>query len=916
MSSWGVLKAAALFTALAASASAATAQTFEQDEWRFVALDVVPPTSFALNYTDRLAVHPDDSEAIMDIVRLTYPTNLSAGAMECEVQLTALQTAVGAVGAASQLLNTGEVGDITPDTFTVTGAFVDELLQVFEDSARWLGPNGYRPIETYARMPEYRRVPIEGGYRVEPTGRTVNLLGCTNSINFLATLNAVDPNAAYPIRIGPRSIALREINPITFQFTAVHEFMHVYQNNISEGIRAGLGGKSAMWVSEAIPDAIALTYIIERNGGYAALMNDPAIQPLDPFVSGLEAGASFRFYMGRPYFISLNASAASLQGRDPNAFYSGFDFSNVPRYRASLYNLLGYETNGFWMHVIERYLGDRSARTTDLYDRLDVTAMDNVTATVDSFLDDHDGPLGGLEHVLPQFLAEYEGWWDDRVNYNGMTEDLWNLLGFDACREIRLDETTTSGSVSIEMAMYSGRCFDVVLSPSLAALSPELDLAAYAPRDRVIADHLYLAFSRLRGADTLGGEPVPPTRTSTGDVTCFDQVEQGRIRSGETCLLDPRQGSIRFLDRNLTVSARTFNVSEISNGGQDELRMRFILTSAPRQMVDVDRNLFSTEIELAATVTVAQMEESPSGAPKRTGTHRAQIGEDNTQYTVQYGLRRTRGPIDPTANGIEPGFATVTDALTGSVSIPGLTGATGNEAVRQSARRMLTVIEETEDDTGVTAGFLLASEIAPGQTGVIDVTGVYSHRDGEVAVQDPDTRSQLTILENQDETLRFSGRVNVCAARLDRLQQSAMRDEAPDVCRAGRRISLALSGAVGFPDIISGNAGFVREHTPALEEYQDLRLARLANRGFLPGRGGPSPTLGDPGGSETGAGNQAAGAGIGGACSAPIYTDASGCNCGCEAQACFTQRQAEDQLIPAELSCRLVCAGAWSRCIP
>jgi hypothetical protein len=263
-------------------------------------------------------------------------------------------------------------------------------------------------------------------------------------------------------------------------------------------------------------------------------MRHPENGRLNPFPTNLRDKASYRFYMARPYFLPLNMSSSSIENRDPGSVYEGFDFSDVPLFRNGVYSQIGYATNGFWIHVSERYLGGQISRVSELYDRLDEDAMYNVTNWVDYFLDQNDGAFSGLEHVLPQFLAEYEGWWDDEVGYNCLTEELWHTVGFNGCEELRIDDVTTSATLELEVVVYSGRCIDVVLAQPLAELSPELQFAAYSTANAEIAKQLQLAVARIRNADALGEAPLPPSNASSGDVTCFDQVERGLCVAAET----------------------------------------------------------------------------------------------------------------------------------------------------------------------------------------------------------------------------------------------------------------------------------------------------------------------------------------------------------------------------------------------
>ena len=669
------------FASLAAIGQPASAQPFENAEWRFVGRSVEPALEDPIMYTDRLLVYPDVDPHIDAIVERTYPTNIGRGELGCQMFWPFNGDAIS--------------------FYPLDGDFIDDLLATLTDATSWLTERGFDPIHTYARMPEYTRAtdPITGEIKYTRTGPTVNLVGCRHQSGFVGAQNAATPNAAFPIRISAGLADLRDANPTTFRMTTVHEFMHVYQHNLSSGTASGRTTHTDHWVNEALPDLAGLAYLSDRAGGYDTLMRSDDIAPFDPWRSDLRHAASIRYYQARPYYLPLNLQALNAGENQTRASYSGFDMNDVPSFRAALFGLIGYQTLGFWNHVTERYFDGDIVRTLDLYKRLDVPAMDNVTRQVDLFLNENDGPLKGLEHVLPQFLAEYEGWWDDYINYNGMTEALWNLYGFDTCRRIELTDDTPYGILEIDIATYAGRCIDVVLTPEVAALSPEIQMAAYGAEgsdvaaQQALADHLYLGFSRLRGAATLDGSPTPPADPASGDVTCFNQVERGRIRvaSGETCLLDPRQGVVVFNATRRQVQARTFNISEVSNLSSDEITIRLILTHAPTPMIDIDLDMMAKPVVFVATLDFAGLkEESASGpgsqgnylsparlvrvaslseagnAGRSTGAHAVQTGSGEQSYIVTYGLRGSRGPISPNTGGVSLGAATTREIFTGA----------------------------------------------------------------------------------------------------------------------------------------------------------------------------------------------------------------------------------------------------------
>ncbi|MEA1943485.1 MAG: hypothetical protein U9P68_14675 [Pseudomonadota bacterium] len=894
----------------------AAAQSFEQDEWRYVSSHPAP--ELPLYYTNMLSRDPNTFEPLAELVDNTYPTNLGADDLDCDYDRPISQVArdVGNDGLSA----------LPGREFEVSAGFADAVLELFGDAAGWLDRRGFAPIHTYARMPEYQRVedPETGDVHYEETGDWVNLIGCDPANAYFSTTFRLDGPSAHAIEFGHRAAELRDTNILSFWLTSVHEFMHVYPYNHAQAFLNGGPQAEHHWVSEALPDTIALRYVADRAGGYDALFAHGDMAAWRPESESMPARYSRRFYQARPYFIPLNLAVPG--GGQDSSIYSGASRELIGSVIERDYSQLGYITNGFWTHVMERYLDNDPSLFHGLLQTLRHEDLDRLMARTDAWLDELHDPMTGIEHVFPQFLAEYEGWWDGRVDYNGMTEARWLDYGFNGCEEIELGLGDTAAELEIEIASYAGRCIDIVMPSLAASLTPDLDIAAWVDRDPVMVNHLYLAQARMRNVTVYQGEPLPGGGYGD-DASCYELVEAGTVPRGG-CLLDPEQGEVRWDSTGRTVTARTFNVTEVGNSGARNVRLRFILAFAHSGNLESSTHMSARDVNLVATVTFADLEEDGAGAGGGGGKARLRrqvsAGGDG-DFTVVYGHRRSRGPISTNRGGAEAGQADFADIFTGNLAIPGMTGNDAmSDAMREAGNRMLTLAEDRADGRqGRTIGFLLENPLEPGHTGPVTANGIYEAPDGRsVGIQDPDRPTRLVIEDHTEYTLRFSGEVNVCV--FDRVAFAmAARSRRPDPCRDGERRRFEVSGAVGFPGIRSGRSSFTRQTTPELEAYQNLRLSRISQLmgdRFGPGPSGP-PTMPDipmPSGpapsSPSGQGaspDRDTGARQ---CDDPILDGRGQCDCSCEAFACLEVRADARTITPPEMQCAMQCTGAWAQC--
>lgn len=871
-------------------------QDFENNPWRFVQTNTLPEEP--LYDRSLLDADPNTNDILASLVDSTYPTNQSAAGLECDADREAARVLW-------DLYNDGT----TIVDFDLSADFIDDVFDLYGDATDWMTEQDFTPVSNYATMPDYRRVEDEesGETRYEHSDQIVNLIGCDYQTGYFSATNPRNDHPAYAINIGTEAESLRDANSLTFQLTAVHELMHIQQYNLSAGFREVLDRRH-QWSSEGVPDAIAIRFVADRQGGYSALLQNEEVTPWQPTSEELEARYSRRFYLARPYYVPLNLSA--MGGNQNRDIYSGASEDLIRSVAPRSYKSIGYETNGFWTHVMERYLDDDPTGFEDYFRGVGWSQINHLMRPTDAFLDSVDGELNGIEHVLPQFHAEYEGWWEDRVDYNGMTEARWLDHGFNGCEEIGLDPDHTAETASAELPIYAGRCFDILLSAELAERDPELNFATYFNQDNLLTNHLYVSLARLEGADLYDGAAMPPQLGES--VGCYELVEGDYIPAGG-CLMDPRQGRVRFAN-DVEQLARTFNISQVGNQGDGAIRIRIIVTYAPSGNLDLGTNMGARDLELVVTADYAELEQAASDGPKRLRQAARQAETDSA--IVVYGSRQGRGPIGPNRGGAEAGSAGFGDIFTGGVRIPGMTdrGSRG-DAMRAARGHMLAIEDERTDGRGRRVGFLLETPLAEGQTGPVNVAGMLERPDGMTGIQDPDRPSNLVIDEHSAHTLRFHGTVNVCL--LDP-QQLAMARSDYDPCVDGGRERFAVRGAVGFPGIISGRIAFEPEPTQELEAYQAIRLSRIRGRMGMMGPGGPGGPGGPPslppqpapptpdGSTGADTGNQQ--------CDDPLLRPDGSCDCSCTAFTCLEERARSGRINPAEMQCGMSCAMQWSQC--
>ncbi|MEM1088301.1 MAG: hypothetical protein AAGH90_11270 [Pseudomonadota bacterium] len=765
-------------------------------------------------------------------------------------------------------------GDRTPGSaeylYTLSSGFIDDILNRLEKNSAWMtqSDQSFQPIKTYASGPLYAPTGNQLiGPSLEPTGKTVNYLGCAEKISIMAVSAIHTPDNSLYMSIGQDAEDFDK-SPMLKDFAPMHELIHVYQGNTAPFKQAkySTGDVSLSWVSEGTADAVALLRLEALYRGHGGVMR----------IAGPYTNRFYRrFYKLRNYNIPLNFRPDKVEFQNFSERRLAYGIPN------KMWAQLGYETNGFWYHIVERYLEKDGGKLTGLFGRMTSSGIKKMTWNVDAYLDQHDGAaMDGLEHVYPQFLAEFTNWWDYRTA-GRITEQKWLSIAFNGCEIFDLSATKTKLTKPLEISDYAGKCVDLKVDKAAAKRLNDIQLLV-AGADQG-ADEIYIGVSRVKGS-------------KRGETTCYDIVEQRGVRTAP-CLIDPHQGFANWqggAKEPKRTLVRTFNLTDLQADSGQDVMIRFVVVRVPAKHYDVMGLFKRKTLDLTVSLDLASLK-SKSNSPSKK------------RSVMNYGARQGEGPVAPDGSTSVMN-ATLEDALRGNLNRMGAPGAGA------MMKRMIGFELLDENETNFSVGLLLSQPLKEGVTGPVDVTGVMGERtlDGKqvVSIQNPRKESTLDILEYDEATLRVKGEVNVCAAPLPKL----MSEETSDLCRAGEELSFEVEGAVAFPNLVDGETEFTLHRTEGYDAYKDLRMERLAQRGlsFGPGSGGPTgpapPPISPSGCPGDNLGDNPP--------LCLILDDGQRCSCTCENKACFDQKSAANNLRPQEQACRLTCGKKWNTCTP
>ncbi|MCM2563620.1 hypothetical protein M8756_16115 [Lutimaribacter sp. EGI FJ00015] len=718
--------------------------------------------------------------------------------------------------------------------------------RTFDLAFDWMLGRGFTNDVLYPR-PHGKQVQRIMGFTRELPGKA-NYLTCKPSGFF--SVAKTGKLSANRIEVGPGANDLVKRMP-TFHLSAAHELAHLVQNNTAPGAKsasiAHRKASNARWITEGAADAIGVLHARDHHGGksYFGPYSDKYYR---------------RFFLSRAYNVPLN-KPHSEQSRADYGSSGTTQQQLLASIEKSALDNLDYQTNGFWFHVIERYLDGDPRGLHPLYRSMTGDAVaQNATALVDRWLDSIDGGLDGLEHVLPQFLAEYASWAAHRFEKR-MSKEKWLNLGFSGCRELRIATGADSVSTTLQLAEYSGNCIHLKVNPYTALLRPDIQLRITGPND--VVDDIYLGWAE--GNDF---KDAPDAQD------CFEHVEQnGRRGGGAPCLLVPNDGMSGGQYQ------RFFYFPEIVQAGpRKDTEFLLVATWVPGKIQDARRDFRVEDIRVTASVDVAEL--SSGGASKEPAT-------------TDYASKKGRAPVS--AEGEKtPGQATMRDIFIGNfATMPGLTPSMTRTMRRQIEGSVAVVLDSEDgarDRTRVTLFF--EEPLTIGHEGPIKAFAA-SENGERMGIQNPAEESRIVIEEYNGETLRFRGVAQVCEGGMAAMMSAG---QGADLCQVLPPKRYEVSGVIAYPTARNTEARLAQPPgSEAYRNYQDIRLSRLEQRMGIPGRmtgtddsdDGPGP---DDGGTQTGYGGK--------------DTQGPDCDCGCQSP----DRKSGD------LQCKLLCGKAWKQC--
>ncbi|WP_417260520.1 hypothetical protein [Celeribacter sp.] len=676
---------------------------------------------------------------------------------------------------------------------------------------------------------------------VETPGGQANYITCSKT--GVMSVTNIGADSANRISVGPAANALTKHMP-TLQLSATHELGHVLQNNLYPKASKPSAMSNARWITEGATDAVAVTHTQELYGGK------------DYF--GPYANKYYRrFFLSRAYNIPLNhphqtQSKAGQAGSKQEQLLANIETKTL--------DLLDYQTNGFWFHILERYLNGNPNGLTSLYKSMSSAAVaQNATLLVDKWLDGIDGKLKGLEHVFPQFLTEYASWPSHRFEGH-MSEDKWLRLGFGNCVEIHIPAGASSAKTTFQLAEYAGACIKISVDQVTTLLHPDIQIRFAGPNDLV--DDIYLGWAK---GNHFNGAPAAKD--------CYEMTET--VGGIAPCLLPPSDGT------SAAQYQRYFFLPKIQQvGPRQDTEFLLIASWVPSTSADTKRNFRVEDIEITVSLDKGGLAAGGSGASKKPA---------ETNYATKQG----RGPV--TAEGEKnPSEASMRDLFTGNVeNMPGVSQIMANTLLKQT-EGAITVkpdAEEGQSSGGQTqVSFLFKTPLEPGHIGPVEIYAM-SEGGGRMGIQNPSKNSSFIIEEYTAETLRFRGVAEVCEGSITSLMSAG---SSSDLCKIFPPKRYEATGAIAFPTARNTHSR-LKQPPPseAYRNYQDIRLARLEERFGLSGTMSGNPT------SE--ADNSGNASGIG---TTSKQRAAPNCDCGCTSA----------QRTSGNIQCMLLCGKAWKQC--
>lgn len=669
---------------------------------------------------------------------------------------------------------------------------------------------------------------------------------------------------------------LKKRNTPVFQAFTSHELQHLVQLNLFGNDQNCAAFKSKHknkrsaqgWWVEGIAEAYAVSVLHQRH---------------KKEYFGRPPGDNFhkRLFLNRPYYEPLNHGGWEI------AAESG---------RKKL-QTLDYRTNGFWEHVLRRYLNNQPKRFEEIYKAvLPVLVKGNQTAAIDRFLNRLDGKKGnGLKTLYPQFLTEYVSWPRTRFSQK-MPMKRWLATGFKGCHRFTISAQSPSASHEINIKPMAGACIDVEIEG--LASSPSINLAVKGKGIKEV-DDLYLGL-----AEVLLDEQL--------HESCFAAVSKNQYAKKAYCLLDPRQG------KQATGKAiRSWWVpdSQIPRGASSNGRttLRFVLTRVPNKITDW-RGLM--RLSRAVPVTVALDYGLMTPLPSKVSTQKK--SRPKASATLKQGAEKqaqfqsavpgtgvmggsTFAPLPLAGNTVVSGVAMPDglNAMLGNLNVEAFLDRPEMAGILGGGFMTLTQLPDGAHSTALDEGDELpllhiilpdkveAEGIAANETGTfnaIAIAEVPVHSEQFLYMQDEGRPSSFTVISNDAAVMRFDGIANLCKLSLQTGECTA-------------RLRQTFSGAISFPELRFQKSKLSLVETADYKAYQQLRINSLMEVSDDIGGGPVTPHTDEKTQSQ-------------------VNTSESACDCSCKGYQQMQDFEDENDIqgMMKMGQCAMECMSGWMMC--
>lgn len=552
------------------------------------------------------------------------------------------------------------------------------------------------------------------------------------------------------------------------------------------------------------------------------------------------------------------------------------------------------ETKGaFVKFLIEEVFGEDWSHLRQI---LDVTTdVDDPVHALHAYIDAHDGELmKGLQHAFPIFIAHQAslGWskYKGRVNPTRWLGDM-----FDACEQVTLSEVSVSQKRVFDINPYASSCAVIRTEAKHAGwigdLNMRVQLDGGKPGD-TRAKAVFLSYSAMGENNLVKAE-----------ADCFSYAEQGG--HARDCIAKPSGEGMN----DEGVFQRLYHASELDRDpGQSQWHIyhfSYVPNDGPMKGAE-NRPSIKVEVAFALDAVI-------DGAGDLADMGKSSSGEfqlmDMSTASLDHGSKVGRGPIlsrftgsmDISWQSIFEGTATPID---GAILEGGMAG--------------MDMLLNFVDEAGDGFGFVITDPtvLEPGFTGPTKAFIPVAGKDGYMSIPDPDYDGQIEIIENTEDTLYFTADEGFCMVSMDEWPR-LLREENPDLCEFGERVTAKGKGAISFPTLRRTKTKLDPIETEEYKGLRALRMAQIQQRfGFGSISQGPRSGDGPPGDPPDGSSPRpvvdAGGTPLPSSCS--ILTTTGTCDCSCAAKACLQNKTTNATLAPRESACRLTCGKRWREC--